>query len=143
MNTGWQLKWEIQKLFSEFENIMSEDLDDSSTWLAPLNTSVINKVFIKGFHTIYNIQVYNTQVQALFYTGASINAISFKFYSYIQQQIKLLPTNRKVVSADGDSLHSVGEVHLKFKVGKIDATTELAAHGIEGVSISSPLKINF
>ena len=52
--------------------------------------------------------------------GASINAISFKFYSYIQHQVKLLPTNRKVVSADGDSLGPIGKVHLKFKVGKIE-----------------------
>ena len=59
-------------------------------------------------------------MQALFDTGASINAISFKFYSSIQQKVKLLPTNRKVVSTDGDSLGPFGEVHLKFKVGKIE-----------------------
>ena len=58
-------------------------------------------------------------MQALFNTGASINVISFKFYSSIQHKVKLLPTNRKVVSADGDSLGPVSEVHLKFKVGKI------------------------
>ena len=56
----------------------------------------------------------------MFGTGASINAISFKFYSYIQQQVKLLPTNREVVSADSDSLGPIGEVRLKFKVGKIE-----------------------
>ena len=59
-------------------------------------------------------------MQALFNTGASINAILFKFYSSIQQKIRLLPTNRKVVSADSDSLGPISEVHLKFKVGKID-----------------------
>ena len=59
-------------------------------------------------------------MQALFDTGASINAISFKFYSYIQQKVKLLPTNRKDVSTDGNSLGPISEVHLKFKVGKID-----------------------
>ena len=59
-------------------------------------------------------------MQALFDTGASINAISFKFYSSIQQKIKLLPTNRKVVSTDGDRLGPIGEAHLKFKVGKTD-----------------------
>ena len=53
-------------------------------------------------------------------TGASINAISLKFYSSMQQQVKLLPTNRKVVSADGDSLGPIGEVHVKFKVGKVE-----------------------
>ena len=57
--------------------------------------------------------------QALFDTGASTNAISHKFFSSIQQQIKLLPTNKKVVSADGDSLGPIGQVHIKFKVGKI------------------------
>ena len=59
-------------------------------------------------------------MQALFDTGASINAISLKFYGCMQQQVKLLPTNRKVVSADGDSLGPIGEDHLKFKVGKIE-----------------------
>ena len=54
-------------------------------------------------------------MQALFDTGASINAISFKFYSSMQQQVKLLPTNRKVVSADSDSLGPIGDVHLQFK----------------------------
>ena len=53
-------------------------------------------------------------MQALFNTGASINAISFRFYSSIQQKVKLLPTSIKVVSADGNSLGPVGEVHLKF-----------------------------
>ena len=32
----------------------------------------------------------------------------------------MLPTNRKIVSADGDSLGPIGEVNLKFKVGKIE-----------------------
>ena len=99
---------------------MLEDLDDSSVWLATPNTSVINEVFIDGFHILYNVQVYNIHMQALFDTGASINAISLKFYSSMNQQVKLLPTNRKVVSADGDSLGPIGEVHLKFKVGKIE-----------------------
>ena len=31
----------------------------------------------------------------------------------------MLPTSRKVVSADGDSLDSIGEVHLRFKIGKV------------------------
>ena len=64
--------------------------------------------------------MYDTCVKALSDTGASINALSFKFFSHIQQHVKLLPTTRKVVSADGDSLGPIGEVHLKFKVGKID-----------------------
>ena len=59
-------------------------------------------------------------MQALFDTGASINAISLKFYSSMQQQVKFLPTNRKVVSADGNSLGPVGKVHLKFKLGKVE-----------------------
>ena len=57
--------------------------------------------------------------QALFDTGASINAISLKFYSSTQQHLKMLPTNRKVVSADGNSLGPIGEVHVKFKLGKV------------------------
>ena len=64
--------------------------------------------------------MYDTYIKALFDTGASINALSFKFFSHIQQHVKLLPTTRKVISADGDSLGPIGEVHLKFKVGKID-----------------------
>ena len=60
-------------------------------------------------------------MQALFNTGASINVILFKFYISIKQQVKLLPTNRKVIYADGDSLGPVGEVHLQFKVGKIES----------------------
>ena len=56
----------------------------------------------------------------MFDTGASINAISLKFYSSMQQQVKLLPTNRKVVSADSNSLGPIGEVHVKFKLGKVE-----------------------
>ena len=37
----------------------------------------------------------------------------------MQHQLKILPTSRKDVSADGDSLGPVGEVHLKFKIGKV------------------------
>ena len=67
-----------------------------------------------------NIQVYDTYIKVLFNTCLSINTLSFKFFSYIQQHVKLLPTSRKVISADGDSLGPISEVHLKFKVGKID-----------------------
>ena len=80
---------------------------------------MINEVFIDGFHALYNIQVYNLQTQALFDTGAFINAISLKFYSSMQQQVEL-PPNRKVASADGDSLGPIGEVHVKFKLGKVE-----------------------
>ena len=58
--------------------------------------------------------------QALFDTGTSINMISHKFFSSIQQQNKLLPTNKKVVSADGYSLGPISEVQTKLKVGKIE-----------------------
>ena len=37
----------------------------------------------------------------------------------MQQQLKMLPTSRKVVSADSDSLGPIGEVHVKFKIGKV------------------------
>ena len=52
--------------------------------------------------------------------GASINVLSFKFFSHIQQHVRLLPTSRNVVSVGGNSLDPVSKVHLKFKVGKID-----------------------
>ena len=38
----------------------------------------------------------------------------------MQQRVKLLPTNRKVVSADGDSLGPIGKVHVKFKLGRVE-----------------------
>ena len=38
----------------------------------------------------------------------------------MQQHGKMLPTNRKVVSADGNSLGPVVEVHVKFKLGKVE-----------------------
>ena len=59
-------------------------------------------------------------IQALVDTGASINAISHKCFSSVQQQFKPLPTNKEVVSADGNSLGPISEVHIKFKVGKIE-----------------------
>ena len=55
----------------------------------------------------------------MFDAGTSINTISLKFYSSIQQHLKMLPTNRKVVSADGNSLGPIDEVHVKFKIGKV------------------------
>ena len=99
---------------------MLEDSDDSSAWLAAPNASVINDIFIDGFHALYNIQTDNLHTQALFDAGASINTVSLKFYSSMQQQVKMLPTNRKVVSADSDSLGPIGEVHVKFKLGKVE-----------------------
>ena len=79
--TASDSKEEFNNFISEFKNIMLEDSGDSPAWLATPNTSVINEVFIDGFHALYNIQVYNLHTQALFDTGASINAISLKFYS--------------------------------------------------------------
>ena len=37
----------------------------------------------------------------------------------MQHHLKMLPTSRKVVSADGDSLGPIGEVHVKFRIGKV------------------------
>ena len=111
---------EFNNFITEFKNITLEELDNSSAWLVTTNTSQINEVFTEGFHTLYNVQVYNLHTQALFDTGGSINAISLKFYSCMGQQVKLLPTNRKVVSADSDSLGPIGEVHVKFKLGKVE-----------------------
>ena len=68
---------------------------------------------------LYNIQINNLHAQALFDTGTSINAILLKFYSSMQPHLKMLPASRKVISADGDSLGPVGEVHVKFKIGKV------------------------
>ena len=68
---------------------------------------------------LYKIQIGELQTAALFNTGASINVISFKSFSTLQQQLKVIPTNRKVVSADSNSLGPVGEVHIKFKIGNM------------------------
>ena len=38
----------------------------------------------------------------------------------MQQHVKLLPNKRKVVSADGNSLGPIGEVHVKLKLGKVE-----------------------
>ena len=72
---------EFNNFISEFENIMLKDSDDSSAGLVAPNASIINEVFIDGFHALYNIQIYNLHTQVLFDTGTSINAISLKFYS--------------------------------------------------------------
>ena len=104
--------------FSEFESMMMEDSDDSSAWLVASNEAIITEVFIDGFHALYNIQIGNLHTHALFNTGTSINTISFRFYSSMQQHLKMLPTSRKVVSA-GDILGPISEVHLKFRIGKV------------------------
>ena len=79
----------------------------------------INEVFIEGFYALYHIQVGELKVAGLFNTGASINAISSKFFRSIHHQLKMTPTNEKVVLADGDSLAPVGEVHIKFQLGEV------------------------
>ena len=37
----------------------------------------------------------------------------------MQQHLKMLSTSRKVVSADGDSLGPIGEVHIRFRIAKV------------------------
>ena len=41
------------------------------------------------------------------------------FFRSLQHQLKVIPTNRKVVSADSNSLGPIGEVHLQFQLGKV------------------------
>ena len=112
---------ELNKFFSEFESLMAKDSDDMSACLdnPPTNEAVINEVFIEGLHALYKVQLGELHTATLFNTGASINALSFKFYSKMQHQLKILPNSRKVVSADGNSLGLIGEVHQKFKIGKV------------------------
>ena len=74
---------------------------------------------LSGFHALYNVQIGELKVAALFHTGASINAISSKVFRSIQHQLKVIPTNRKVVLVDADSLGPIGEVHIKFQLGKV------------------------
>ena len=56
------------------------------------------------------------KVIALIDPGASINAISSKFFRSLWHQFKVIPTKIKVVSADSDSLGPIGEVHLQVSV---------------------------
>ena len=69
-------------------------------------------MFIEGFHALYNVQLGELNVVALFDTGTSIDAISSKFLGSPRYQLKVIPMNRKVVLADGDSLGPISEVHL-------------------------------
>ena len=79
----------------------------------------VNEVFREGLHALYKVKIGQVKTAALFDTGVSINAISSKFFSSLQQQLKVIPTKRKVVLADGDSLGPVGEVHLQFHLGNV------------------------
>ena len=146
--------------------MMTKNTNDTSSWLDGSHAAqaIINEVFIEGFHVLYKIEIGELQTAALFDTGAFINAISFKFFSTLQQQLKFIPTNRKVISADSNSLGPVGEFHIKFKIGNIvfnerfvilnnlqcdiilrlpwQQNYKIGLHGIEKVNISSPSKIN-
>ena len=76
------------KFFSEFKNLMCENADDMSDWLHGPQAAIINEVFIEGFHALYKVQIGQLKPAALFDTEASINAISSKFFSSLQQQLK-------------------------------------------------------
>ena len=84
-----------------------------------MHEAIINEVFIEGFHALYKIQIGELHTAALFHTGASINPLPFKFYSKMQQQLKILPSSRKAVSAGGNGLGLVGDIHLKYKIGEV------------------------
>ena len=43
------------------------------------------KFSLTGFPALYKVQIGELHTQALFDTGTSINAISFKFYSTMQR----------------------------------------------------------
>ena len=100
---------------------MCEKEEEASDWLHDPHTDAgtINKLFIEGFHALYCVQIGELKVAALFDTGTSINAILSKFFRSIHNQLKIIPMDRKVVSADGNSLGPVGEVHVKFQLGKV------------------------
>ena len=91
----------------EEEGETSDCLHDPHT-----DAATINELFIEGFHALYHVQIGELKVAALFDTGTSINAISFKFFRSIYHQLKMIPMNRKVVSAEGDSIGPVGEGHI-------------------------------
>ena len=86
-------------MMCEEEGEVSYQLQDPHT-----DVATINKLFIEGFHALYHLQIGELKTTALFDTGTSINAISSKFLRSLNQQLKVIPTNRKVVSADGNSL---------------------------------------
>ena len=80
---------------------MCEDDSEASDWLQGPHTDVaiISELFIEWFHALYHVQIGELKIAALFDTGASINAISSKvFFRSMHQQLKMIPTNRKVVS---------------------------------------------
>ena len=82
---------DVNNFISEFENTMLEDSDDSSAWLVSSSVlSIINEVFIDDFHALYNIHISNMCTQALFDTGASINAISQKFFQFYTAMIQTI-----------------------------------------------------
>ena len=112
---------QLNQFFSEFENLMCEDTNDTSNCLhgPQTNTAIVNEVFIEGFLALYKVQICQLKTAVLFDTGASINAIPSKFFSSLQQQLKVIPTNRKVVLVDGNSLGPIGEVHLQFQLGNV------------------------
>ena len=74
-------------------NLMTHLID----YMVPKQTpAIVNEVFIEGFHALYNVQMGELKVVALFDTGASINATSSRFFRFLQHQLKVIPMNRKV-----------------------------------------------
>ena len=84
-----------------------------------MDAITINKLFIERFHALYHVQIGELEVAALFGTGASIIAILSKFFRSIHHQPKMIPKNRKIVSADSNSLGPLGEVRVKFQLCKV------------------------
>ena len=97
---------QMNQFFSELEKLTCEDADDMSNWLHGLHadTTIVNEIFIEGFHALYYIQIGELKVAALFDTGSSINTISSEFFTSLWHQLKVIPMNKKVVSADSNSL---------------------------------------
>ena len=76
-------------------------------------------MFVEGVHALYHLQIGKLETTAFFNTGASINAISSNFFKSLQQQFRVISASKKVVSTDGDSLGPIGEVYIKFQLGKV------------------------
>ena len=67
---------------------------------------------------LYKVRINNTQVNALYDTGASISVMAKCFCNKLQNKPKLAKCSRNISNASGEALIPVEEWFIQLQIGK-------------------------
>ena len=110
---------EMTYSMAQMEQLLGNLQLDESHWLERFPCQETVNEVCKGHIIKYTVMVNDTPLNALYDTGVSMSCMTKQFFDTLPIKPKLIPCNRYIAGAGGETLRPIGKCFIHLQIGRM------------------------